>query len=39
MIVEKLAWLMTAAPTNLLAGVYCGQASRQQPQLMQRESG
>src|SRR5690242_13950656 len=30
---------MTAAPTNWLAGVYCGQASRQHPQLMHRDSG
>src|SRR5687768_14209334 len=30
---------MTAAPTNLFVGVYCGHASMQQPHVMHRDSG
>ena len=36
---NRRAWLMTAAPTKWLLGVYCGHASRQQPQLMHRLRG
>src|SRR6185436_6187252 len=36
---KRLTWLITAAPTKWFAGVYCGHASRQHPQAMQRLSG
>src|SRR5688500_15627718 len=36
---KSRTWLITAAPTKRFTVVYCGQASRQQPQEMQRDRG